>query len=121
MNDEERLEDIKRLWDEKNDPCEPDDYEWLIEQAEREMKNRDKIMNLHVFLQDNIKANKARYWGEDVISVAKKEILKLQKENKKLRDTLGNVKDEIEFNGSKDYFQMKHIMPIIYKALEYTE
>lgn len=41
MTNEERLKNIRKLWYENNDPCEPDDYEWLIEQAKRAKESEE--------------------------------------------------------------------------------
>lgn len=61
----ERLEEIKKLWNENNDvPNDPTDYEWLIQQAERveELERENKSLKQISYTQLKNRVGSERSW-----------------------------------------------------------
>lgn len=100
-----RLEDIKNS-DYSILKVESDlkrDWEWLIEQAEREVSHSNKINKLHFFLDNNVADLASERCGYHVIDVAiyvikeqSERVQELNKENKRLEIKNLNYFKDIE-------------------------
>lgn len=95
-----RLEEIKRLWDENNDVCGFDDYEWLIQQAElyEECRADAMVFNERVYELGNrlYKFSRQNYELSKVIN-------EQSKENQRYKQALEDIKRILDTYPHVDY------------------